>query len=47
MVFGCENRDLDIAVDAIGVLELERHMKLVAVHFEADTVALGCESLLL
>ena len=47
MVSGCENRDLGIVVDAIGVLVLERHMKMVAVHFEADTVALGCESLLL
>ena len=46
MISGCENRDLDIVVDAVGVLELERHMKMVAVHFEADTVAWGCESLL-
>ena len=46
MVFGCEDRDLDIVVDAVGVRVLERHMKMVAVHFEADTVALGCESLI-
>lgn len=45
MVFGCENRELDIVIAAVGTAVLERHMKTVAARFGVDTVALACESL--
>ena len=45
MVFGREDREMHIVVAAAGMVLLDCHMKMVAAHFEVDTVALGYESL--
>lgn len=47
MVFGCEDRELDIVLAAGGMVVLGRRMKMVVARFEVDTVALGCGSLAL
>ena len=47
MVFDREDPELNIVVAAAEMVALDRHMERVAAHFEVDTVALGCESLLL
>lgn len=45
MEFDCEGRESDTVLVAAGILVLGRHTRTVAAHFEADTGALGCESL--
>lgn len=45
MVFGCEDRELDIVIAVAGMVVLDRHMKTVGAHSELDTAALGCVSL--
>ena len=44
----CEDREMDIVAVAAGErVALDRHMRMVAAHFEVDTVLLEGESLLL
>lgn len=43
-VSGCEHHEMDVVV-AAGMGVLAHHMRTVVAHFEADIVALGCESL--